>query len=81
MTLIKQNSPNVFNDETAIAVTLWLMTRYQLTGSKKVAHLVEKHLAWLGEYSDRPTLVKTYEKLRIEWRAISENGHSRVDYH
>ena len=81
MTLIKQNSPSAFNDESAIAVTLWLMTRYQQTGCKKVARLVEKHLAGLGEYSDRPTLAKSCEKLRIEWHTISENEHLRTDYH
>lgn len=81
MMLIKQNSPSIINDESAIAVTMWLMTRYQQTGCKKIARLVEKHLAWIGEYSDRPTLVKTCKKLRIEWHTISENGHLRVDYH
>ncbi len=81
MLFIKQCPPSTISDESAIAVTLWLMTRYQQTGCKKIARLVEKHLAWFSEYSDRPSLVRTCEKLRIDWNIISENGHLRVDYH
>lgn len=81
MLFIKQNLPNTISDESVIAVTLWLMTRYQQTGCQKTARLVEKYLAWLGGYSDRPTLVQTCKKLRIEWHTISGNGHLHVDYH
>ncbi len=81
MLFIKQYPSNTISDESVIAVTLWLMTRYQQTRSKETARLVEKYLTWLGGYSDRPTLVQTCEKLRVEWHAISGCGHPRVDYH
>lgn len=32
--------------EIVIAATLWLMHRYQQTGCRKLAHMIEQHLAW-----------------------------------
>lgn len=69
-------SPQHTTDEAVIAATLWLMTRYQQTRCKKLARMVEQHLAWIGigARSDNPTLAQACKKLRSAWRTASSDA-------
>lgn len=40
--------------EIVIAATLWLMHRYQKTGCRKLAHMIEQHLAWMHDRATSP---------------------------
>ncbi len=75
MPSVKPN-PQHTTDEAVIAATLWLMTRYQQTQCKKLARMVEQHLAWIGARSDNSTLAQTCKKLRSAWRAASGDATS-----
>ncbi|MDP2028014.1 MAG: hypothetical protein Q8K12_00035 [Thiobacillus sp.] len=57
--------------EIVIAATLWLMHRYQQTGSKKLARMVEQHLRWMQAGADSPALANACQRLSFEWRAVS----------
>ena len=72
-------SPQHTTDEAAIAATLWLMTRYQQTQCKKLARMIEQHLAWIGSHSDNPALAQTCIKLCSVWHAAS--GDAARSYH
>lgn len=58
-------------DESATVAVLWLMIRYQKTGCKKVAYLIEQHLDLLGESCDDTAIAAVYKKLYREWRTVS----------
>lgn len=53
--------------EIVIAATLWLMHRYQKTGCRTLAHLIEQHLAWIHDSADRLHLTDDYWRLSLEW--------------
>ncbi|ODV02807.1 MAG: hypothetical protein ABT23_04845 [Thiobacillus sp. SCN 63-57] len=57
--------------EIVIAATLWLMHRYQKTGCRKLAHMIEQHLAWMHDRATSPRLVDACRRLSFEWRAVS----------
>lgn len=57
--------------EIVIAATLWLMHRYQQTGCKKLARLVEQHLRWMENGAASPMLVNACRCLSFEWRVVS----------
>ena len=57
--------------EIVIAATLWLMHRYQQTGSKKLARMVEQHLRWMQMGATNPVLANACRRLSFEWRAVS----------
>jgi hypothetical protein len=54
--------------EIVIAATLWLMHRYQKTGCRTLAHLIEQHLSWIHDSADRLPLADAYRRLSLEWR-------------
>ncbi len=64
----KTNLPYT-NDESVVAATLWLMTRYQQTRCERIARLIEQHLVLIAEHSDSNTLAKTCKRLHIDWCA------------
>jgi hypothetical protein len=57
--------------EIVIAATLWLMHRYQKTGCKKLARMVEQHLRWMRASATSPALANACERLSYEWRSVS----------
>jgi hypothetical protein len=57
--------------EIVIAATLWLMHRYQQTGCKKLARMVEQHLRWMQMGAGSPALAHACQRLSFEWRAVS----------
>ncbi|MCL5061497.1 MAG: hypothetical protein M1449_14220 [Candidatus Thermoplasmatota archaeon] len=67
--------------EIVIAATLWLMRRYQQTGCKKLAHMVEQHLCWMQISATSPVLANACERLSFEWRAVSCAAHSVLARH
>ena len=50
--------------EIVIAATLWLMHRYQQTGCRKLARMIEQHLVWMHDRA-------ASRRLSFEWHAIS----------
>ncbi len=69
------------DDESVVAATLWLMTRYQQTRCKKIARLIEQHLELITEHSDSSTLVKTCKKLRMDWCVTCSDFFSPTNSH
>ena len=61
--------------EIVIAATLWLMHRYQQTGCKKLARMVEQHLRWMENGAASPVLANACRRLSFEWRAVSCPPH------
>jgi len=57
--------------EIVIAATLWLMHRYQQTGCKKLARMVEQHLRCMQVGASSPVLSNACQRLSFEWRAVS----------
>jgi hypothetical protein len=57
--------------EIVIAATLWLMHRYQQTGCRKLARMIEQHLAWMHDRATSPRLADACRRLSFEWRAVS----------
>jgi hypothetical protein len=57
--------------EIVIAATLWLMHRYQQTGCKTLARMVEQHLRWMQLGATSPVLANACQRLSFEWRAAS----------
>jgi hypothetical protein len=57
--------------EIVIAATLWLMHRYQQTGCKKLARMVDQHLRWMQLGATSPVLANACQRLSFEWRAVS----------
>lgn len=76
----KTNLPYT-NDESVVAATLWLMTRYQQTRCKRIAKLIEQHLVLIAEHSDSTTLAKTCNKLRMDWCATYSEFRSPTNSH
>ncbi len=70
-------APPHFHDthEIVIAATLWLMHRYQKTGCKKLARMVEQHLRWMRASATSPVLANACERLSYEWRSVSDAAH------
>ena len=66
-------APPHFHDthEIVIAATLWLMLRYQKTGCKNLAHMVEQHLLWMQTSATSPALANACERLSHAWRSVS----------
>lgn len=62
-----------FHDTPAIviAATRWLMRRYQQTGCRKLARMVEQHLRWMESHASNPQLADACRHLSFEWRAVS----------
>lgn len=57
--------------DIVIAATLWLMHRYQQTGCRKLARMIEQHLAWMHDRASSPHLADACRRLSSEWRAVS----------
>jgi hypothetical protein len=59
--------------EIVIAATLWRgpTHRYQQTGCKKLARMVEQHLRWMQISATSPVLANACLRLSFEWRAVS----------
>ncbi|QLQ02604.1 MAG: hypothetical protein HZY77_06975 [Thiobacillus sp.] len=57
--------------EIVIAATLWLMHRYQQTGCRKLARMIEQHLVWMHDRATSPRLANACRRLSFEWRAVS----------
>jgi len=57
--------------EIVIAATLWLMHRYQQTGCRKLARLVEQHLCWMQTSDSSSALDETYQRLSLTWQTLS----------
>jgi hypothetical protein len=57
--------------EIVIAATLWLMHRYQQTGCRKLARMIEQHLDWMHDRASSPRLADACQRLSFEWRAVS----------
>lgn len=70
-------APPHFHDthEIVIVATLWLMHRYQKTGCKKLARMVEQHLRWMRASATSPVLANACERLSYEWRSVSDAAH------
>lgn len=64
-------SPPHSAHEIVIAATLWLMLRYQQTGCKKLARMIEQHLRWMQTGASNPALANACQRLSFEWHAIS----------
>ena len=60
--------------DIVIAATLWLMYRYQQTGSRKLARMIEQHLAWMHDRASSPRLADACRRLSFEWRAVAADG-------
>lgn len=60
--------------EIVIAATLWLMHRYQQTGCRKLARMIERHLAWMRDRASSPRLADACRRLSFEWRAVSADA-------
>ena len=58
-------------NEIVIAATLWLMHRYQQTGCKKLARMIEQHLRWMQTNDGSQTLTKTCQRLSLTWQTLS----------
>jgi hypothetical protein len=58
-------------NEIVVAATLWLMHRYQQTGCKKLAHMVELHLRWIRMSDCSPALTQTCQRLSLTWQTLS----------
>ena len=65
------STPQHSTHEIVTAATLWLMHRYQQTGCKKLARMVEQHLRWMQTSAANPQLADACERLSFEWRAVS----------
>ncbi|ODU40633.1 MAG: hypothetical protein ABS92_12110 [Thiobacillus sp. SCN 63-374] len=57
--------------EIVIAATLWLMHRYQQTGCRKLARMIEQHLTWMHDRAASLCLADASRRLSFEWRAVS----------
>ena len=57
--------------EIVIVATLWLMHRYQLTGCKKLARMIEQHLRWMQTNDCSPALTQTCQRLSLTWQTLS----------
>ncbi len=57
--------------EIVIAATLWLMHRYRQTGNRKLARMIEQHLAWMRDRAAAPRLADACSRLSFEWRSLS----------
>ena len=57
--------------EIVIAATRWLMRRYQQTGCRKFARMIEQHLRWMESHASNPQLADACRCLSFEWRAAS----------
>ena len=57
--------------DIVIAATLWLMHRYQQTGCRKFARMIEQHLAWMRDRAASPCIASACERLSCEWRVVS----------
>ncbi|MBT9539946.1 hypothetical protein [Thiobacillus sp.] len=64
-------TPTHSTHEIVIAATLWLMHRYQQTGCKKLARMIEQHLRWMQTSDGSPTLAKTCQRLSLTWQTLS----------
>ena len=66
------NTPHLHDtSEIVIAATRWLMHRYQQTGCRRLARMVEQHLAWLQDRASSPRLADACRRLSFEWRAVA----------
>ncbi|MDO9467498.1 MAG: hypothetical protein Q7J36_09375 [Thiobacillus sp.] len=57
--------------DIVIAATRWLMRRYQQTGCRRLARMVEQHLRWMESRASNPLLADACRRLSFEWRAVS----------
>jgi hypothetical protein len=62
--------------DIVIAATRWLMHRYQQTGCRKLARMVEQHLRWMESHASNPQLADTCRRLSFEWRTVSHTPES-----
>lgn len=71
------SSPNYHDTpDIVIAATRWLMRRYQQTGCKKLARMVEQHLRWMESRASNPQLADACRRLSFEWRTVSRSPES-----
>lgn len=56
--------------DIVIAATRWPLRRYQQTGCRKLARMVEQHLRWLESRASDPQLALACRRLSLEWRAV-----------
>ena len=47
------------------------MHRYQQTGCRKLARMIEQHLTWMHDRATSPCLADSRRRLSFEWRAVS----------
>jgi len=47
------------------------MHRYQQTGCRKLARMIEQHLTWMHDRATSPCLADACRRLSFEWRAVS----------
>lgn len=73
------NTPQPHDTEgIVVTATLWLIHRYRQTGCRKLARLVERHLAWMRERATwRPCLADSCRQLSFAWRAVSNTAAVR----
>lgn len=65
-------------DGIVVTATLWLIHRYRQTGCRRLARLVERHLAWMRERAARsPCLADSCTRLSFAWRAVSNAATAR----
>lgn len=57
--------------DIVIAATLWLMHRYRQTGCRKLARMIEQHLAWMHDRASSPHIADACRRLSFEWRAVT----------
>ncbi len=60
--------------DIVIAATLWLMHRYQQTGCRKLARMIEQHLTWMHDRASSPRLADACRRLSFEWRAVTTDA-------
>lgn len=61
-------------DESTTIAILWLMIRYQKTGCKEIAYLIEQYLDLLVQSCDDMAIAAVYKKVYREWRGVSNPG-------
>jgi hypothetical protein len=47
------------------------LRRYQQTGCRKLARMVEQHLRWMESHASNPQLADACQRLLFDWRTVS----------
>lgn len=69
-------APPHFHDthEIVIAANFWLMLRYQKTGCKKLARMVEQHLLWMQPHRQFPMSGDVSHTLSHDFSVLTDSG-------